>query len=59
MIETTLHDYTEKLQRLTQEIQYIDQQRASRVEEALKVQGAIEALKGLESAEADAVDATE
>ena len=49
MIETTIHDYTEKLQRLTQEIQYIDQQRASRVEEALKVQVAIEALKGLES----------
>ena len=48
MIETNIHDYTEKLQRLTQEIQYIDQQRASRVEEALKVQGAIEALKGLE-----------
>lgn len=59
MIEITLHNYTEKLQRLTQEIQYIDQQRASRVEEALKVQGAIEALKDLESAETDPVDASE
>ena len=59
MIETTLHDYTEKLQRLTQEIQYIDQQRASRVEEALKVQGAIEALKGLESSADSDTEAAE
>jgi len=48
MIETTLKDYTDKFQRLTQEIQFVDQQRATLVEQALKLQGAIEALKTLE-----------
>ena len=48
MIDTTLKNYQDKFQRLTQEIQYVDQQRASLVEQALKFQGAIEALKTLE-----------
>lgn len=42
-----LADYQDKLQKLSQEIQYLDQQRSSRIEEALKVQGAIEALQQL------------
>ena len=42
-----LQDYKDKLQKLYQEIQYLDQQRNARVEEALKVQGSIEALEQL------------
>ena len=41
----TLNEYKDKLQKLQAEIQYIDQQRQSRVEDALKVVGAIEALE--------------
>ena len=48
MVNSTLKDYQDKFQRLTKEIQYVDQQRASLVEQALKMQGAIEALKSLE-----------
>lgn len=48
MIETTLENYQQKFTSLTKEIQYFDQQRASLVEQALKMQGAIEALKTLE-----------
>ena len=48
MVNSTLKDYQDNFQRLTQEIQYVDQQRASLVEQALKMQGAIEALKTLE-----------
>ena len=47
MISTTLENYEGKFERLMQEIKYIDQQRATIVEQALKMQGAIEALKTL------------
>lgn len=48
MIETTLENYQQKFTSLTKEIQYVGQQRATLVEQALKLQGAIEALKTLE-----------
>lgn len=39
-----LSDYQDKLQKLQNEISYLDQQRQARVEEFIKCQGAIEAL---------------
>ena len=48
MIETTLENYQQKFLSLIKEIRYVDQQRATLVEQALKMQGAIEALKNLE-----------
>ena len=40
-----LQNYQDKLQKLSQEIQYIEQQRSQLIEQVLKVQGAIEALQ--------------
>ena len=52
---TTLSDYKDKLHKLQQELQYIDQQRAARLEEGLKLMGAIEALEAqAKEAEAEA-----
>jgi len=48
MIETTLENYQQKFTSLTKEIRYVNQQRATLVEQALKLQAAIEALKTLE-----------
>ena len=42
-----LQDYKDKLQKLSQELQYLDQQRSQLIEQAIKVQGAIEALEQL------------
>ena len=44
-----LSDYQDKLRAIQNEIQYIDQQRAVKVEEYIKTQGAIEALSSLHS----------
>lgn len=58
MISTTLENYEGKFERLMQEIKYIDQQRATLIEQALKMQGAIEALKTLEPETEEKEDTT-
>ena len=56
MISTTLENNEGKFERLMQEIKYVDQQRATLVEQALKMQGAIDALKTLNPEVAEAAE---
>ena len=59
MISTTLENYEGNFERLMQEIKYVDQQRATLVEQDLKIQGAIEALKTLNPEVAEAAEDSE